>query len=76
MVPALRERDMALALGFYRDRLGCAVERGGPGGANCSLSFGRARIILDSVPTEYCSPGYNDAILKRIGQASPLWPCS
>lgn len=71
-VPAIRVPDMATSLEFYRDRLGFKLERGGPEDANCSLSFGDASILLDSVPTDFYSPAYNEAIRARMGRTSAL----
>jgi uncharacterized glyoxalase superfamily protein PhnB len=71
LVPAIRVTDMAAAIEFYRDRLGFTVERGGPEDGNVALSFGDARIMLDSVPTDYYSASYNDAIAKRMGASAP-----
>ena len=62
---------MAAAIEFYRDRLGFTVERGGPEDGNVALSFGDARIMLDSVPTEYYSRSYNEAIAKRMRAPGP-----
>ena len=62
---------MAAAIEFYRDRLGFTVERGGPEDGNVALSFGDARIMLDSVPTDYYSASYNEAIAQRIGASAP-----
>ena len=70
LVPAFRVPDMAAAIEFYRDRLGFTVERGGPEDGNVALSFGDARIMLDSVPTDYYSASYNEAIAKRMGAAA------
>jgi len=72
VVPAIRVPDMSAGIEFYVDRLGFRVERGGPNEGNVSLSFGQARMMLDSVPTEYYSPAYNEAINGRIGSASAL----
>lgn len=72
VVPAIRVPDMRAGIEFYRDRLEFAVERGGPDESNCSLSFGDSGIMLDSVPTDFYSTDYNEAILRRLGQASPL----
>ena len=71
LVPAIRVPDMAAAIEFYRDRLGFTVERGGPEDGNVALSFGDARLMLDSVPTEYYSASYNAAIAKRMGASAP-----
>ena len=71
LVPAIRVSDMAAAIEFYRDRLGFTVERGGPEDGNVALSFGDARIMLDSVPTEYYSASYNEAIAQRMGASAP-----
>ena len=71
MVPAIRVPDMTAAIAFYRDRLGFIVERGGPEDGNVALSFGDARIMMDSVPTDYYSASYNDAIAKRMGASAP-----
>ena len=71
LVPAIRVPDMAAAIEFYRDRLGFRVERGGPEEKNVALSFGDARIMLDSVPTDYYSASYNEAISKRMGASAP-----
>ena len=72
VVPAIRVPDMSAGIEFYVDRLRFRVERGGPNEGNVSLSFGQARVMLDSVPTEYYSPAYNEAINGRIGSASAL----
>ena len=71
LVPAIRVLDVAAAIEFYRDRLGFTVERGGPGDGNVALSFGDARIMLDSVPTDYYSASYNEAIANRMGAPAP-----
>lgn len=71
LVPAIRVLDMAAAIEFYRDRLGFTVERGTPEDGNVALSFGDARIMLDSVPTDFYSASYNDAIAQRMGAAAP-----
>jgi uncharacterized glyoxalase superfamily protein PhnB len=71
LIPAIRVPDLADAIEFYRDRLGFTVERGGPEDGNVALSFGDARIMLDSVPTEFYSGSYNEAITKRSGASSP-----
>jgi uncharacterized glyoxalase superfamily protein PhnB len=61
---------MAAGLQFYRDRIGFAVERGGPEDSNVSLSFGDARLMLE-VPADFYSESYNSAIRRRMGNASP-----
>ena len=71
LVPAIRVTDMAAGIAFYRDRLGFTIERGGPEDGNVALSFGDARIMLDSVPTEFYSASYNEAITQRVGASSP-----
>ena len=71
LVPAIRVPNMAAAIEFYRDRLGFTVERGGPADGNVALSFGDARIMLDSVPTDYYSASYNEAIARRMGAPGP-----
>jgi uncharacterized glyoxalase superfamily protein PhnB len=71
LVPAFRVPDMAAAIEFYRDRLGFTVERGGPEDGNVVVSFGDARIMLDSVPTDFYSASYNQAIAERMGAAAP-----
>ena len=71
LVPAIRVSDMTAAIEFYRDRLGFTVERGGPEDGNVALSFGDARLMLDSVPTDYYSASYNKAIAKRMGTVAP-----
>ena len=71
LVPAIRVPNMAAGIEFYRDRLGFIVERGGPADGNVALSFGDARIMLDSVPTDYYAASYNEAIARRMGSAGP-----
>ena len=71
LVPAIRVPNMAAAIEFYRDRLGFTVERGGPADGNVALSFGDARIMLDSVPTDYYAASYNEAIARRMGAPGP-----
>jgi uncharacterized glyoxalase superfamily protein PhnB len=70
VTPAIRVTDMAAGLQFYRDRIGFAVERGGPEDSNVSLSFGDARLMLE-VPADFYSESYNSAIRRRMGNASP-----
>ena len=71
LVPAIRVPNMAAGIEFYRDRLGFTVERGSPADGNVALSFGDARIMLDSVPTDYYAASYNEAIAKRMGAPGP-----
>ena len=70
VIPAIRVRDMAAALAFYTDGLGFVVERGGPADANCSLSRGDARLMLETAGDLYSAP-YNEAIRSRLGSVSP-----
>ena len=71
VTPAIRVRDMAVALAFYTERLGFVVERGGPADSNCSLARGDARLMLETAGDLYSVP-YNEAIRGRLGSLSPI----
>ena len=69
VIPTIRFREMADALDFYTERLGFAVERGGASDANCALSRGDARLMLE-VAGDLFGERYNDAIRDRLGSVS------
>jgi uncharacterized glyoxalase superfamily protein PhnB len=69
VIPAIRVRDMDLALEFYVGRLGFAIERGGPADDNCAISRGDARLMLE-VAGDLYSEAYNEAIRQRLDTPS------
>ena len=71
VIPTMRVSDMAARLAFYLDQLGFSLERGGPTSDNCALQRGDARLMVE-VAGDLYSPGYNDAIRKRIGTPSAV----
>jgi uncharacterized glyoxalase superfamily protein PhnB len=71
VIPTIRVSDMAASLPFYLDQLGFSLERGGPGSDNSALQRGDARVMVE-VAGDLYSPGYNDAIRKRIGTPSAV----
>jgi uncharacterized glyoxalase superfamily protein PhnB len=68
VIPSIRVRDTAAAIDFYTTKLGFEVLRGGSD--NSSLKRGDARIMIEG-PASFYSPGYNEAIQRRLGAASP-----
>jgi uncharacterized glyoxalase superfamily protein PhnB len=71
VIPALRVRNMKEALGFYQDKLGFDLTRGGPGEEHCSVTRGDARLMLEVTADSY-SPAYNAAIRQRLGTPSSM----
>jgi uncharacterized glyoxalase superfamily protein PhnB len=71
VIPTIRVREMATILPFYLDQLGFSLERGGPTSDNSALQRGDARVMVE-VAGDLYSPGYNDAIRKRIGTPSAV----
>lgn len=69
VIPAIRVGDMSAGLMFYVDRLGFTLERGGPTDDNSAISLGEARLMLE-VAGNFYSPGYNEAIRRRLGSPS------
>lgn len=71
VIPSIRVPNLGNALAFYQETLGFALERADTGSGNCSLSRGDARIMLET-PSDFYSPGYNDAIRQRAGTRSAM----
>src|SRR5919106_2491647 len=71
VIPAIRVRDMGVALDFYQNMLGFSLDRGGPSEDNCSLSRGGAKIMLET-PADFYSTAYNTAIESRLGSPSAI----
>lgn len=69
-IPALRVRDLAASLAFYRDVLGFTVRQGSADDGHVSLTFGDGHLMLER-PVPFYSPAYNAAIRQRLGQAGP-----
>ena len=65
LIPSIRVNDLAKALDFYTGILGCEVVRGTAEEGNVALSFGEARLMLESA-ADFYGPGYNDAIRQRL----------
>ena len=70
MIPSIRTADLQDALDFYTDKLGFTVLRGTPSDGNVALARGDERLMLETAADHY-SPGYNEAIVARLGSPSP-----
>ena len=64
VIPAIRTHDLARLLSFYTDTVGFQLERGTAEEGHVSVSFGPARLMLESVSDLY-GPAYNAAIGER-----------
>jgi len=71
VTPTIRVGEMAPALAFYVDRLGFTLERGGPTDDNSAIARGDARLMIE-VAGDLYSPGYNEAIRRRLGTPSAM----
>ncbi len=69
VTPSIRFRDLPAALDFYTAKLGFEVTRGTVAEGNIAISWGDARIMLESGGSFY-SPEYNAAIAARLGTPS------
>jgi uncharacterized glyoxalase superfamily protein PhnB len=69
VIPAIRVTDIAAALGFYIDRLGFTLERGGLTADNSVVTRGDARLMLE-VAADLYGRGYNEEIRRRLGSTS------
>ena len=69
VIPSIRVRNIPKALAFYTDKLGFELLRGGPDQENNSLKRGDAQIMIEG-PAAFYSPGYNEAINRRMGTPS------
>jgi uncharacterized glyoxalase superfamily protein PhnB len=69
VIPSIRVADMAVALGFYVDRLGFSAE-GSADHGNVSVVRGDARLMLETAANFYAD-AYNAAIRDRLGSVSP-----
>ncbi|MGD9933321.1 MAG: VOC family protein [Dehalococcoidia bacterium] len=64
VIPAIRSNDLARLLSFYIETLGFQLERGTAEEGHVSISYGPARLMLESISDLY-SPAYNAAIGER-----------
>ena len=71
VVPAIRVRDMAEALAFYRGTLEFTLDSGGDDKSHSSLTRGEAHVMLETVADFYGNE-YNAAIRERLGKPSSL----
>jgi uncharacterized glyoxalase superfamily protein PhnB len=71
VTPTIRIKDMAEALAFYTGPLEFTLERGGEGEANCALTRGDARVMLETLG-DFFGPEYNAAIRERYGSPSGI----
>ncbi|HEV8654220.1 MAG TPA: VOC family protein [Candidatus Limnocylindria bacterium] len=68
-ITTLRVRDMAKALAFYLGPLEFKLVRGGDGETNCVVSYGDARLMLETA-ADHFGDEYNAAIRTRLGSPS------
>ena len=71
VIPSIRVRDMAEALGFYRDTLEFTLDSGGEDASNSSLTRGDARVMIETAANHY-GDEYNAAIRERLGTRSSI----
>ncbi len=71
VTPTIRVGEIAAALAFYVGRLGFTLERVGPTDDNSAIARGDARLMLE-VAGDLYSPGYNEAIRRRLGTPSAM----
>ena len=71
VIPSIRVRDMAEALGFYRDTLEFTLKGGSEAATNSSLTRGDARVMVETAADHY-DDEYNAAIRERLGTPSSI----
>ncbi len=71
VIPAIRTHDLARLLSFYTETLGFQLERGTAEEGHVSISYGPARLMLESIGDLY-SPAYNSAIGERSRSRSAM----
>ena len=71
VIPAIRVRDMAGALAFYRGTLEFTLDSGGDDSTHSSLTRGDAHVMIETVADLY-GDAYNAAIRERLGTASAI----
>lgn len=69
VIPSIRVENFADALAFYVGQLGFTAE-GRAAEPNASIVRGDARLMLETAADLY-GDGYNEAIRRRLGGASP-----
>ena len=71
VIPAIRVRDMAEALAFYRGTLEFTLDSGGDDKSHSSLTRGEAHVMIETV-ADFYGDEYNAAIRERLGKPSSL----
>ena len=69
VIPAIRVRDMAEALAFYRGALEFTLDSGGDDKSHSSLTRGNAHVMIETV-ADFYGDEYNAAIRQRHGKPS------
>ena len=69
VIPAIRVRDMAEALAFYRGTLEFTLDSGGDDKSHSSLTRGDAHVMIETV-ADFYGEEYNVAIRERLGKPS------
>ena len=69
VIPAIRVRDMAEALAFYRGTLEFTLDSGGDDKSHSSLTRGNAHVMIETV-ADFYGDEYNAAIRERQGKPS------
>ena len=69
VIPAIRVRDMAEALAFYRGTLEFTLDSGGDDKSHSSLTRGDAHVMIETV-ADFYGDEYNAAIRERRGKPS------
>ena len=71
VIPAIRVRDMAEALAFYRGTLEFTLDSGGDDESHSSLTRGKAHVMIETV-ADFYGDEYNAAIRQRLGKPSSI----
>ena len=69
VIPAIRVRDMAEALAFYRGTLEFTLDSGGDDESHSSLTRADAHVMIETV-ADFYGDEYNAAIRERLGRPS------
>jgi catechol 2,3-dioxygenase-like lactoylglutathione lyase family enzyme len=69
VIHSIRVRDMAEALAFYTGKLEFALESGGEGATNSSLTRGDGHLMIETA-ADFCGKQYNEEIRERLGTPS------